>query len=424
MINCYFVIMNNYDDNIEEANSWSGPVGSFDMMEAPRLFTERQVYRLYTVVRSGRRYILKALRPELAEVEAYRALLRKEFQLANSLDHQGIVSVFSLERNPVAGECIVMEYVDGTTLAEYLRTKPAKAERRRVAIELAEALSYLHSRGISHRDLKPDNLMITAHGHHLRIIDFGVGDADDFEMLKASGATEDFGAPEQLAGDGAIVGPSADVWAYGAILKRLSCGLPYRAIASRCQRKRAERRPEMVDILRRVKRFDRFNAMSVVAVPAMLLAGVGVGFLIFGGGQSRESLETASQTAVIAEDDTTSVPIIETEEINTPNTVNTHNKTVEATTLDNQILIDSLYNSAVAEARNIILAQKANVISAQDAGFEELQTAMRELNDSLNKLSNDFSDRLRKAGIPEYQVADFDRNLYNKIADLEEEAGL
>ena len=146
--------------------------------------------------------------------------------------------------------------------------------------------------------------------------------------------------------------------------------------------------------------------------------------MIFGGGQSRESLETASQTAVIAEDDTTSVPIIETEEINTPNTVNTHNKTVEATTLDNQILIDSLYNSAVAEARNIILAQKANVISAQDAGFEELQTAMRELNDSLNKLSNDFSDRLRKAGIPEYQVADFDRNLYNKIADLEEEAGL
>lgn len=363
------------------------------------------------------------MRPEFAEVEAYRALLRKEFQLANSLDHQGIVSVFSLERNPVAGECIVMEYVDGTTLAEYLRTKPAKAERRRVAIELAEALSYLHSRGISHRDLKPDNLMITAHGHHLRIIDFGLGDADDFEMLKASGATEDFGAPEQLAGDGAIVGPSADVWAYGAILKRLSCGLPYRAIASRCQRERAERRPEMVDILRRVKRFDRFNAMSVVAVPAMLLAGVGVGFLIFGEGQREKAIGNASQTAVIAEDDTTAVPIIKTEEISTPNTVNTPNKTVEATTLD-QILIDSLYNSAVAEARNIILAQKANVISAQDAGFEELQTAMRELNDSLNKLSNDFSDRLRKAGIPEYQVADFDRNLYNKIADLEEEAGL
>lgn len=424
MINCYFVIMNNYDDNIEEANSWSGPVGSFDMMEAPRLFTERQVYRLYTVVRSGRRYILKALRPEFAAVDAYRALLRKEFQLANSLDHQGIVSVFSLERNPVAGECIAMEYVDGTTLAEYLRTKPAKAERRRVAIELAEALSYLHSRGISHRDLKPDNLMITTHGHHLRIIDFGLGDADDFEMLKASGGTDDFGAPEQLTGDGTIVGPSADVWAYGAILKRLSCGLPYRAIASRCQRKRAERRPEMADVLRRVKRFNRFNALSVVAVPAMLLAGVGVGFLIFGGYNAEKTIVYAPQTAVIAEDDTTAVPIIKTEEISTPNKVNTPNKTVEATTLDTQILIDSLYNSAVADARNIILAQRANVISAQDAGFEELQTAMRELNDSLNKLSNDFSDRLRKAGISEYQVDDFDRNLHNKIADLEDEAGL
>ena len=414
--------MNSHDDSIDDVNSWSGPVGSFDMMEAPRLLTERQVYRLYTVVRSGRRYILKGLRPEFAEVDAYRALLRKEFQLANSLDHQGIVSVFSLERNPVAGECIVMEYVDGTTLAEYLRTKPAKAERRRVAIELAEALSYLHSRGISHRDLKPDNLMITAHGHHLRIIDFGLGDADDFEMLKASGGTDDFGAPEQLTGDGTIVGPSADVWAYGAILKRLSCGLPYRVIASRCQRKRAERRPEMADVLRRVKRINRFNALSVVAVPAMLLAGVG--FLIFGGDNAEKTIVYAPQTAVIAEDDTTAVPIIKTEEISTPNKVNTPNKTVEATTLDTQILIDSLYNSAVADARNIILAQRANVISAQDAGFEELQTAMRELNDSLNKLSNDFSDRLRKAGISEYQVDDFDRNLHNKIADLEDEAGL
>lgn len=180
----------------------------------------------------------------------------------------------------------------------------------------------------------------------------------------------------------------------------------------------------MADVLRRVKRFDRFNAMSVVAVPAMLLAGVGVGFLIFGGYNAEKAIVFAPQTAVIAEDDTTAGPIIETEEINTPNTVNTLNKTVEATTLDNQIIIDSLYNSAVEEARNIILAQRANVISAQDAGFEELQTAMRELNDSLNKLSNDFSDRLRKAGITEYQVADFDRNLHNKIADLEDEAGL
>lgn len=308
-------MVDSHGDSIDDVNSWSGPVGSFDMMEAPRLLTERQVYRLYTVVRSGRRYILKGLRPEFAEVDAYRALLRKEFQLANSLDHQGIVSVFSLERNPVAGECIVMEYVDGTTLAEYLRTKPAKAERRRVAIELAEALSYLHSRGISHRDLKPDNLMITAHGHHLRIIDFGLGDADDFEMLKASGGTDDFGAPEQLTGDGTIVGPSADVWAYGAILRRLSCGLPYRAIASRCQRKRAERRPEMADVLRRVKRFDRFNTLSVVIVPAVLLSGIGIGFLIFGGDKGGESIATAPQTAAIADDDTIVVPIVETEEI-------------------------------------------------------------------------------------------------------------
>lgn len=415
--------MDKHDDRIDDANSWSGPVGSFDMMEAPRLFTERQVYRLYTVVRSGRRYILKALRPELAEVEAYRALLRKEFQLANSLDHQGIVSVFSLERNPVAGECIVMEYVDGTTLAGYLRTKPAKAERRRVAIELAEALSYLHSRGICHRDLKPDNLMITAHGHHLRIIDFGLGDADDFEVLKASCGTEDFGAPEQLIGDGTVVDASADVWAYGAILKLLSCGLPYNVIISRCRRKRVERRPEMAEILRQVKRFERFNVLSFMAVPAVLFAGIGIGFLIFGGGAGKETSDPALQTPDIAMDDTITTPKVETGTINTQSTVNTSVKNVEDTK-DTQKLIDSLYNGTVDEARNIILGQKDNAKAAQDAGFEELQTAMRELNDRLNDLSSAFSNQLRKVGIPEYQIADLERTLYNKITDLEEEVGL
>lgn len=415
------------DENTGEFNSWTGPVGFYGSQEwgTPRLMAERQVYRLYTVVRSGRRYILKALRPEFARIESYRALLHKEFQLANTLDHQGIVSVYALENNPSAGESIVLEYVDGITLSEYIRSKPSVAERRRIAIELAEALCYLHSRGICHRDLKPDNLMITNHGHHVRIIDFGLGDADDFEMLKASGATAEFGAPEQLSADGTVADSPADVWAYGTILRNLSCGPAYRIIAAQCHRKKAAARPDMTKVLRRAKRYDRFPGLYIVLFPVILFAGFSIGYLLSGNRQADPIIEKVPHAAVVGINDTaTTVPsaIVAGAENS-----NTREKVIvgpleNGAASENQI--DSLLNSAVGEARNIIFSRKDMVLAAQDAGFEELQNVMLELNGCLNDLSRDFCNNLRNIGLPEYRISELERTLDNKITGLEDEAGL
>lgn len=418
--------MNSDGDNISGPNSWSGPVGAFGPTEweAPRLLAERRVYRLYTVVRSGRRYVLKTLRPELAGVEAYRALLHKEFQLANTLDHQGIASVFALEQNPEIGECIMMEYVDGSTLSNFLKTKPTKDERRRIAVELAEALCYLHSRGIYHRDLKPDNLMITSHGHHMRIIDFGLGDSDDFEMLKASGGTERFGAPEQQSPAGAVVDASADVWAYGSILRTLSCGLDYRITAARCRRKDPGKRPDMPKVLRRVKRHSRQNVLAYLLLPAILLAGIGVGYLIFGHdnpdsdhGNNSPAIATPAKENTTMHTDT--VIITNSQEV--PNTTDNKNNPNAALLQDR---VDSLFIGATEKARGIILSHKNGVLAAQDSGFVQLQNAMRALDSELNALSRDFTTDLRSAGMPESRISELDNALYNKITDLKTEAGI
>lgn len=413
-------------DNSSEPNSWSSPVGSFGPTEwgSPRLLAERRVYRLYTVVRSGRRYVLKALRPELTGAEAYRALLHKEFQLANTLDHQGIAGVFALEKNPELGECIVMEYVDGSTLSDFLKTKPTKDERRRIAVELAEALCYLHSRGVYHRDLKPDNLMITNHGHHLRIIDFGLGDSDDFEMLKASGGTERYGAPEQQSPAGAVADAPADVWAYGSILRQLSCGLPYHRIAASCLRKDPGKRPDMPKVLRQIKRNFRSNTATYLLIPAVLLVGIGMGYLIFDRDHpDSKSGKNTPTNAIPAKEDATS----RTDTVIITNRQEGHSTTDNKDNPNTSLLqdrVDSLFIGATGKARAIILRHKNGVLAAQDSGFVELHNAMRALSSELNALSHDFAKDLRDAGLPEYRISELDNALYNKITDLKTETGI
>ena len=142
------------------------------------LLQQRRQNTIYTAKRYGKRYLLKAISPEYQSLTDIRLLQEKEFALGISLNHSNIAETYSLEEVPEIGRCIVMEYVDGMTLAQWLNSSPTRAQRERVLAQLLEVLEYIHSMQLVHHDLKSSNILITRNGQNVKLIDFGLSQTD------------------------------------------------------------------------------------------------------------------------------------------------------------------------------------------------------------------------------------------------------
>ncbi|MBR0178176.1 MAG: serine/threonine protein kinase [Bacteroidales bacterium] len=182
--------------------STSGIIGNSFLTESDCFSTYEELpskgfNRLVKAKRQGRWFILKGLKPEYRNQTVYLELLKKEYELMVQLDHPNIVKAYAKEMNDEIGPCIVIEYIDGLTLDAFLETKPSRQTRRIVIEQLVDALAYIHTKQVVHRDLKPSNILITRNGNNLKIIDFGLSDADDFAILKQSAGTLKYMAPEQ-----------------------------------------------------------------------------------------------------------------------------------------------------------------------------------------------------------------------------------
>lgn len=226
--------------------------------------------------RYGRRWLLKGLRVDVRESGVYRAMLRKEFDILIGLQHSGVAAAFSLEDVEELGPCIVMEYIDGQTLRAWLQTGPSKARRRRVAEQLMDALAYVHGRQVVHRDLKPENVMITRSGENVKLIDFGLSDADDYAVLKQPAGTEGYAAPETQEQWQTDV--RADIYSLGCILSELRLGPLQRGVVSRCLAP-ASRRFGTVDAVARAYRRQRKLPAAAGAVAVVLALAAALLFL-------------------------------------------------------------------------------------------------------------------------------------------------
>jgi serine/threonine protein kinase len=197
---------------------------------------------VYRAQRMGKWHTLKCLKREYADKQEYQALLQKEFELGYHLDHPNIAHTLSMEEVEGLGRCIVMEYVEGRTLRKAIEQGLTREQSLDIVQQLCLALNYIHQRQIIHRDLKPENVMLTFNGNHVKLMDFGLSDADEYAILKQPAGTPRYAAPEQLKADGTI-SPCTDLYALGIIMQELP-HLPQSVmrIAKRCCKPQPEKR--------------------------------------------------------------------------------------------------------------------------------------------------------------------------------------
>ncbi len=186
--------------------------------------------------RYGRWFLLKYLKPEYRGQTVYQQMLRKEFEILMSLLHPSVLQVVGMEDIVMPDHskvtCLITEWIDGITLKEYLATDSSKQERSKIALEIAEALAYVHSQQIAHRDLKPSNIMVTHNGHNAKIIDFGLADTDAHAILKQPAGTVQYMAPEQM--QSSVSDCRNDIYSFGLILEELQLGRAYQGIIRKC----------------------------------------------------------------------------------------------------------------------------------------------------------------------------------------------
>jgi hypothetical protein len=187
--------------------------------------------------RLKRSVAVKVLPPELAYRADVRLRFLREAETAAQLTHPHIVPIFTVdERDGIV--YFIMAYVDGDTLGA--RLAPGLplpvADARRIAREVADALAYAHGRGVVHRDIKPDNILLSREGMRAMVTDFGIaralttgGGTDGGDTrLTATGVaigTPAYMSPEQCAGDRAVDGRS-DLYSLGVVAYQMLCGSP------------------------------------------------------------------------------------------------------------------------------------------------------------------------------------------------------
>ena len=174
----------------------------------------------------GRRVAVKLLADNLAVDESFRARFLREAQLAARLSHPNIVHVYDLGRDPSGRPFIVMEYIDGCSLAELLaRQGPLALERvLEIGRDTCAGLAYAHAQGLVHRDLKPHNLLLGRDGR-VKIADFGIArslDGGDITLAGSVLGTIGYVAPEQARGE--TVTSAADMYGLGVTLHQLAAG--------------------------------------------------------------------------------------------------------------------------------------------------------------------------------------------------------
>lgn len=239
------------------------PMIGNNMYSDPVLLSENSVTRLYRVSRDGKYFIIKTSKDNTGRLNE---LVRREYELSIGLDCPYIVNIFTYEHDTVVGPGIIMEYVDGRTLSEFLKENPPIQQCRRVFSQLLEAVAYLHRKSIIHNDLKPENILITYSDNTVKLIDFGLSDDDAHYLSKTPGCTPEYASPELLA-HSAPLDARSDIYSLGLLMRDIFGG-KHQCISGKALSKDAAKRYTNVEQMQ--KAFKRTHSIPLVAAAVLL----------------------------------------------------------------------------------------------------------------------------------------------------------
>lgn len=244
-----------------------GAAESFGEIVLLHTMSEGKYFRVIKA-RQGTKFII--LKTCVVPDSMSEGVLRHEYELTSTLSHPCIIRTIGFEENTPAGPAIIMEYINGRTLDEFIATGPSMKSKASVLSDIMEGLEYLHRRGILHNDLKPANIIVNGKGT-AHIIDFGLSESEDSLYVGFTGGTQGYSAPEIVEGKGSS-GVASDIYSLGMLTELIFGGRKYRSLVRKSQKIRPSDRPQSVAEFRgMMRRSDRFPYLLLGVILLMAL---------------------------------------------------------------------------------------------------------------------------------------------------------
>jgi len=206
-----------------------------DRYEVIRRIAKGGMGMIYEVtnIRLGRTFALKTITAEAAQDPEVLQRFRREAEIVANLRHPHIVEVVDWDQLDDGAPFLVMEYLQGETLATRIAAVGPLPwpQIARICDQVLSAITVAHRAGVVHRDLKPDNIFLAsddAGDERVKLLDFGISKIRDSTTFQTTDAkvlgTPAYMAPEQAEGQHDKIGPATDVWALGAIIYEMVTG--------------------------------------------------------------------------------------------------------------------------------------------------------------------------------------------------------